>query len=77
MAIGASTAAGAVAGVLVLGGVLLLLWGITGRRVKFRDTGLRSAPPDEPGQITRNQRTMLALGFGVILIVAAIVLVLA
>jgi hypothetical protein len=66
----------AVGGLFALAGVALILWAITGRRVTIRDVGLRTAPSDPaPGELSRAQRTWLALIFGVLLVAAGVLLV--
>ena len=73
----ASTSETAVGAILALGGVALIIWGITGSDVTIRDFGLPRAPKTgEAGGITRKLRMKLALAFGVALVAAGVALAL-
>lgn len=75
MVVSSSASLAAVAGILVLGGVVLIAWGITGAVVKMR--GFNLDPPAttaDSGGITRKTRMKLALAFGIALLIAGVVL---
>ena len=74
----ASTQGAAVGVILALGGVALIVWGITGSDIEIKRFGRLGAPPrtDQGGGITRKFRMTLALVFGVLLIIAGVVLAL-
>jgi uncharacterized membrane protein YphA (DoxX/SURF4 family) len=65
-----------VGSLLALSGLALIAWGITGNDVTFRDLGLkRPLSTAESGGITRKLRMVLALSFGIVLVLGGVALV--